>query len=56
MANKLKEYGGDAIWSSVEYDGIKSLFNKKFYLKEDVDKVIAKLTNKIKRKNKNENY
>ena len=47
MANKLKEYSGDAIWAAVEYDEPKCFFNKKFYLKEDADKVIAELTNKL---------
>ena len=47
MANKLKEYSGDAIWAAVEYDDPKGFFDKKFYLKEDADKVIAELTNKL---------
>ena len=50
MPKKLKEYSGDAIWASVEYDEPKLFFNKKFYLKEDADKVIAELTRKNKRR------
>lgn len=44
---KLKTYTGDFIWSQVEYGNAKDkFFDKEFYLKEDVDKLISELENK----------
>lgn len=44
---KLKEYDGGRIWGCVEYDDPKNFYKTKFYLKEEVDKIISELKNKI---------